>query len=323
MFGRVNKEVRNYNGGRISMEKDLAPIVLFVYNRLEHAKKTIEALKKNHLAEESELFIFSDGPRRDDDIIKVKEVRNYIHQVEGFKQINIIEREKNYGLAQAIVSGVTEVLSQYDKAIVLEDDFVTDVNFLTFMNYGLNKYQNDLQVYSITGYSYLNKGLKNGETYFLRVTTSRSWGTWKDRWQKYDADCEGWTVLKRDRRLRREFDYDFSYPYYDLLKSQMTDERTNSWAIKWYWTIFKNKGLTLYPPISLVSNEGLDGSGEHGVKAKIQRDMIDLSGHDIQREWEFTSDILEKKKMRKKVAKALWQELYNVHKRIIIKDILG
>lgn len=305
------------------MEKKLAPIVLFVYNRLVHTKKTIEALKRNHLAEESELFIYSDGPKRDDDIIKVKEVRNYIHQIEGFKQINIREREKNYGLAQSIVMGVNEVIAQYGKVIVLEDDLITDNNFLMYMNYGLNKYQNDLQVYSIAGYSYLHKGLENGETYFLKISTSWSWGTWKDRWQKYDSACEGWTVLKKNRRLRRKFDYDFSYPFYYILKNQMTDERTNSWAIKWYWTIFKNEGLTLYPPISLVSNEGFDGSGEHGVRAKIQNNMSDLSVHDIQREWKYSNDVLEHKKMRKKVAKALWQQLFNFQKRIVIKDILG
>lgn len=305
------------------MEKNLAPIILFVYNRLEHTKKTIEALKKNHLAEESELFIYSDGPKRDDDIIKVKAVRNYIHQVEGFKQINIREREKNYGLAQSVVLGVNEVISQYGKVIVLEDDLITDNNFLTYMNYGLNKYQKDSQVYIITGYSYLKKGLENGETYFLKISTSWSWGTWKDRWQKYDAACEGWTVLKRDRRLRRKFDYDYSYPYYDLLKSQMTDEKINSWAIKWYWTIFKNEGLTLYPPISLVNNEGFDGSGEHGAKAKMKKNMSDLSVNDIQREWKFDTDVLEQRKMRKKVAKAIWQQTVYIEKRRIIKDILG
>ena len=304
------------------MEKDLAPIVLFVYNRLVHTKKTIEALKKNHLAAESELFIYSDGPKRDDDIIKVKEVRNYIHQVEGFKQINIREREKNYGLAQSIVMGVNEVIAQYGKVIVLEDDLITDNNFLLYMNYGLNKYQNDSQVYSITGYSYLKKGLENGETYFLKLCSSWSWATWKDRWHKYDAACEGWTVLKRDRRLRRKFDYDYSYPFYSLLKNQMRDDATNSWAIKWYWTIFKNEGLTLYPPISLVNNEGFDGSGEHGAKAEIKKGTSVLSVNDMQSEWKFDSDVWEQKKMRKKVAKAIWQQtVYSVKKDIII-DIL-
>ena len=305
------------------MEKNLAPIVLFVYNRLEHTKKTIEALKKNHLAEESELFIYSDGPKRDDDIIKVKAVRNYIHQAEGFKQINIREREKNYGLAQSVVLGVNEVISQYGKVIVLEDDLITDSNFLTYMNYGLNKYQNDSQVYSITGYSFLKKGLENDETYFLKIFSSWSWGTWKDRWKKYDSDCEDWVVLKRDRRLRRKFDYDYSYPYYYLFKSQMSDDTTNSWAIKWYWTIFKNEGLTLYPPISLVNNEGFDGSGEHHVKAKIIKSMNDMSFNDIQKEWKFDSDVLEQKKMRKKVAKSIWQQTVYIEKRRVIKDILG
>ena len=159
------------------MEKNLAPIVLFVYNRLNHTKRTIEALKNNFLAEKSELFIFSDGPKRKEDVIKVKEVRKYIHHLTGFKQVNVMERAENYGLAQSIVTGVNEIISQYGKVIVLEDDLITDINFLTYMNEGLIKYQEDTRVFSVTGYSYLKKG--PSEPFFLKICSSWSWGTWK------------------------------------------------------------------------------------------------------------------------------------------------
>lgn len=41
-----------------------APILLFVYNRLEHLKQTMETLQNNTLAAESELYIYSDAPAR-------------------------------------------------------------------------------------------------------------------------------------------------------------------------------------------------------------------------------------------------------------------
>lgn len=113
----------------------LAPITLFVYNRPDHTNKTIEALKKNKFAKESELFIFSDGPKKQEDASKVKEVRKYLKTIDGFNDVFIKESEKNKGLANSIISGVTEVINKYRKVIVLEDDLITSPVFLEYMNF--------------------------------------------------------------------------------------------------------------------------------------------------------------------------------------------
>ena len=110
------------------------PIVLFVYNRPWHTQQTIEALQKNDLASESELFIYSDAAKTEQDSLKVNEVRNYVHAIGGFKKITIIEREENWGLADSIIDGVTSIVNQYGKIIVLEDDLETSPFFLRFMN---------------------------------------------------------------------------------------------------------------------------------------------------------------------------------------------
>ena len=39
----------------------LSPILLFVYNRPDHVRRCVEALQKNQLAADSELFIYSDA----------------------------------------------------------------------------------------------------------------------------------------------------------------------------------------------------------------------------------------------------------------------
>ena len=137
------------------MNKDkYAPIVLFVYNRPYHLKKTINYLKKNTLAKKSKLIIFSDGPKAIKDADNVKKVRIYIRNIKGFNNIKIIEREKNFGLSKNIISGVTQVFKDYEKAIVLEDDILVEKNFLTFMNEGLRLYAKKKLVASIHGYVY-------------------------------------------------------------------------------------------------------------------------------------------------------------------------
>ncbi len=130
---------------------DYAPIVLFVYARPEHTKKTLAALKENKLADRSELFIFSDGPKGSEDEIQVKKVREIIREQDGFKRITIMEKKYNIGLADNIIEGVTHVVRKYGKVIVLEDDIVTSPYFLLFMNDSLEMYQGNPKVMSISG----------------------------------------------------------------------------------------------------------------------------------------------------------------------------
>ena len=120
-----------------------APVLLFTYNRLSHTQRCVEALLKNHLSSESELFIYSDAAKDIAQQESVKEVRNFIHTIQGFKAITIIERDKNWGLAKNIIDGVTTQVNRYGKVIVLEDDLVVAPFFLQFMNEALETYKQD------------------------------------------------------------------------------------------------------------------------------------------------------------------------------------
>lgn len=303
------------------MTDDLAPIVLFVYNRLDHTQRTVQALKNNTLADQSVLIIFSDGPKKLADLEYVSKVREYISQLTGFAKVVVRERETNYGLARSIVEGVTEVIKIYGKVIVLEDDLITNSLFLKYMNEGLRIYKDIPNVYSVSGYSYLKNEIPGLDTYFLKLTSSWSWATWKDRWVQYDTCCKGWEVLKSNSKLRKSFDYEFSYPYYRLLKRQLKDAKINSWAIKWYWTVFKNNGLTLYPSVSLVENVGFDGSGEHcSYKQKNAQIVQQINKYENMK---YEEKVEEQTVIRNRVAKDLHKELGLGGKMQIIKDMIG
>lgn len=303
------------------MMDNLAPIVLFVYNRPNHTQRTVNALKNNILAEQSDLFIFSDGPKKETDIEKVNEVRQYIQQITGFNSVNIRIKERNYGLAKSVVEGVTEVIEKYGKVIVLEDDLITHRYFLKYMNDGLNIYQDNPKVYSISGYSYLRKNLKEQDTYFLKINSSWSWATWLDRWKKYDTYCEGWEKLRNSSSLRKEFDYDFSYPFYRLINLQLKYKQIDSWAIKWYWTTFINGGLTLYPQISLVHNSGFDGSGVHcsSKQKNAQKFEEEFETKNVH----YETNIIERAEIRKQVVKDLRKGLGFGGRLRIIRDMIG
>ena len=237
----------------------LAPIVLFVYNRPQHTRQTVEALKQNELANQSDLFVFSDGPKSVSDKAKVDEVREYIHNIKGFRSINITERPHNLGLAESIITGVTEIVNKFGRVIVLEDDLVTSAHFLKFMNEALNLYENEPQVISIHGYTYPVKG-KLPETFFLRGADCLGWATWKRGWDLFEVDGERLLTELKARKLTRQFDFDGAYRYTLMLKLQIVG-LGNSWAIRWYAAAFLRERLTLYPGSSLVRHIGNDGTG--------------------------------------------------------------
>lgn len=165
----------------------LAPIVIFVYNRIWHIQQTIESLKENKFAEESEFFIFSDGPKNEKELESIQTVRRFIKKINGFKKTEIIEREKNYGLANNIIDGVTTIVNQYGKIIVLEDDMLTSPYFLKFMNESLDMYENEERVASIHGYIYPIKETLPS-TYFIRGADCWGWATWKRAWDLFELD---------------------------------------------------------------------------------------------------------------------------------------
>lgn len=238
-----------------------APIALFTFSRPAHTAQTLAALQSNLLAEQSDLIIFSDGPRHQQDQEKVKEVRTLLHQVKGFRTVQVIERETNYGLSRNIIDGVTQICREYGQVIVLEDDLVTSPYFLKYMNEALSYYANNSQVASIHGYVYpVQEQLP--ETFFLRGADCWGWATWHRAWNLFNPN--GSELLKELYRqnLTQEFDFAGAYPYTKMLKGQIAGTN-DSWAIRWYASAFLQNKLTLYPGRSLVHNIGNDASGTH------------------------------------------------------------
>jgi SAM-dependent methyltransferase len=237
----------------------LAPIVLFVYNRPSHTQQTVEALQKNELASQSELFIYSDEAKNEDARKSVDEVRSYIDNIDGFKKVMIIERDKNWGLANSIIDGVTKIVNEYGKIIVLEDDLVTSPYFLRFMNDALEFYKDEKKVWHVSGWNYPIETEDLGDVFLWRLMNCWGWATWSDRWSYYEKDTDK-VINEFTKEDINRFNLDGAENFF----SQVTTNKKgkiNTWATYWYVTIFKKDGLCLNPSQTLVDNIGLDGGG--------------------------------------------------------------
>jgi hypothetical protein len=238
-----------------------APIALFAYNRVVHLRRTIEALRQNAESSVSLLCVFSDAPKTERERDAVNAVRQYVRDIDGFAAVHIVEQNENYGLARSIITGVTHVCNEYGRVIVLEDDMVISRYFLRFMNDALERYESDERVISIHGYVYpIERSLP--ESWFLKAAHCWGWATWRRGWECFEPDGQRLLDELKRRGLSKQFDFDGSYPYTQMLQDQING-RNNSWAIRWYASAFLQDKLTLYPGRNLVYNTGMDGTGTH------------------------------------------------------------
>lgn len=236
-----------------------APILLFVFNRPDHVRRTVEALQRNTLAAESILYIYSDAARTPEQNETVSEVRKYIHTINGFKEIKIIEREENWGLARSIIDGVTTRVKEYGRVIVLEDDLITAPYFLQFMNDALETYKDEEKVGHIQGCDF-TQDPSLPDTFLIKWTGSWGWATWERAWKYFNPDGKALLKELEDRKLTYTFDFNGKYGYTRMLRRQI-EGKNNSWAIRWNASLFLNDILSLNVGKSLVQNEGFDGSG--------------------------------------------------------------
>lgn len=257
------------------MSVNLAPVALFVFNRPEHTRKTIESLKMNPLAGESELTVFSDGPRDKRDEVQVQAVRELVHAIDGFKHVEVREKQANQGLANSVIEGVTEIVRRHGKVIVLEDDLLFSPYFLNYMNEALDRYRNDQRIFSIGGYT---PRLEIPESYredsFLSYRCCTwGWATWDDRWDMVDWEVKDFDAFRHDEASIARFNRGGD-DMFQILKAQMAG-KISSWGIRWDYAHYKHDAYCFRPVASLVASTGNDGSGIHCVAT--DKFAVDLS----------------------------------------------
>ena len=236
-----------------------APILLFVYNRPSHTRQCIESLLNNPLASECHLFIYADGAKDETQQADVNEVRKFIHSIDGFKHITLIERTENWGLARNIIDGVTTQVNRYGKVIVLEDDLIVAPSFLQFMNNALETYKDEPKVGHIQACDFTQDPTLP-DTFLIKWTGSWGWATWDRAWKHFNPNGKELLQELEARKLTYTFDFNGKYGFTRMLRRQIAG-KNNSWAIRWNASLFLKDILSLNVGRSLVQNEGFDGSG--------------------------------------------------------------
>lgn len=257
----------------------MSPICLFVYKRYETTKLMLESLLACPECKDSELYVFMDEARNDDEARDVERVRQLFDNLQGFRKVNLFPARMNKGMANSVIYGVTKVLQEHDDIIVLEDDLVVSPDFLQFMNAALKAYKDRSDIWSISGYTPRLQELEgDGRNGVFVVPRAQCWGwaTWSDRWETVDWEVSDFSRLAQSKELRKEFDKGGN----DLFRTLEMErrERIESWAVRWAYAAAKQSRWTVNPMQSKVQNIGLKSSESH-VGWHDERHNVELHGN--------------------------------------------
>lgn len=234
------------------------PVAIFCYKRLDHLQKTVASLLACPEAQNTAVTFFSDAARNAVDYSSVQRVRDYIRELDGFYKVTIVERPYNFGLKKSILEGVTNMLSESEGVIVLEDDIVVAPGFLGYINMALAKYRLIKSVCSISGFSYID--FKSRPSYFLLQPMCWGWATWSDRWGDFTSKIDpGYSLSRSERRM---FNYEGGFDFFKQYALN-SNGKINTWYVFWYLYCFSNNLLSLYPAKTLTRNLGFDGTGDN------------------------------------------------------------
>ena len=256
-----------------------APVALFVYNRADHFKQTYAALRKCEGAQNTDLFIFSDGAKNEKAEAGVKETRNALEEIkndDAFASITVFESEKNKGLAASIIDGVTKIINDYGKIIVLEDDCVASDYLLKFFNGALSFYENDKTIGSVAGYTpkIPFPANFNDDMFLAYRSCSCCWATWKRSWEGVDWEIKNAKELFSSGKFIRDFTLNGTDRILRLYRQTKGDG--TSWSVR-FGAHLTQKGLfTVYPKFSYISNIGCDCSGVHSKAGDAETMAVDL-----------------------------------------------
>ena len=253
----------------------LCPVAVFAYKRPSHLERAIEGLKSNKESVNTDLYIFCDGAKKHEDIDDVLGVRKYANCVQGFRSITVVLREKNLGLSESIITGVTSICEKHGCVAVVEDDIIVSKYFLRWINSAIIEFWDEPKVVSV-GCFVFPQSEKLQEFFFLSVPDCWGWAVWQRSWSNFNKDANDLIDKIENGGLAQKFDFGGAYAYTNMLKENALGNN-DSWAVRWYASSFLSGGLTIYPNVSMTQNIGFDGSGTHCGDREIINPQLAMS----------------------------------------------
>lgn len=256
------------------MKKNNYPVVLFLYKRARTTAELLEAIKSAGI---KKIYVFSDGPKNEQDLASTQLVREAVAKfVQLNPSLDIITHyaKKNLGLKRNIINGLNQVFAKEDGAIILEDDCHPHPDFFRYATGMLAKYNQDPRIMSING---TNVSEFSTPSYlFTRYSQCWGWATWSRAWKLYDPELkdfnkDSWRTISRTLNFSPLLSWYF-YTMLKLIKAGQID----TWDFQWSYAHFIHHGLAIVPSANLISNTGFDSNA---TNTKMKSRVASLATH--------------------------------------------
>ncbi len=234
------------------------PLLLLLFNRPIETSLLFEKLQK---IKPKKIYISQDGPRKNNnqDESLCNEVRKIVNEKKWDYEIIEKINTKNLGCRKAVSEGIDWFFENESRGIILEDDCIPSRSFFMFSEEMLKKYENDNEIYLISGSNFQkNKIIGDGDYYFSKYAHCWGWSTWRRAWKKYDKDLKFWNNWKKTKEWRNFHKNKFERKYWMKIFNNVEKNNIDSWAYVWLASVWYNNGLTITPNYNLIQNIGFN-----------------------------------------------------------------
>lgn len=254
----------------MSQDMVYAPVMITTCNRYEHLQRCIESLKRNKYADKTELYISVDYPPNDNYREGWEKICQLLNKpMDVFYKVHVFFQETNLGVDDNYRYLEQVVFEKHDRLIYTEDDNEFSINFLVYMNKGLDLYKDHPKVYGIVGYADGRK-FQCGEDNVIPLTDYCAWGMgiWREKEKVIHEQMtmDNWLRAAQNYRLMWKL-YSRRKKLFSRMMGTIIDNPNNSVLpntdINRGIVLALNGFCTINPVKSKVRNWGWDGSGQN------------------------------------------------------------
>lgn len=267
-------------------QNDVA-VLLIIFSRTETLKRTFGAIRQ---CRPSRLFIYQDGPRNDQEALKLEVARQIVDDSEIDWECDVQRsyHNENSGAWLSNHKAQTWAFSLADKVIVLEDDSTPSLSFIPFCKEMLDRYEHDERITMIAGFNHEEQTDAPYDYLFTTAFSIWGWASWRRVFERCEVgypiadDAFNMHQLEAYVANRREGGKEMLKKLYKHKASGNPIYETLIWT-----ACTLNSGLTIVPTKNLIHNTAVSEESAHfqsslNTLPKAMQRLLTMPSHELQ-----------------------------------------